>query len=248
MSAAKKIAIMQPYFLPYIGYFQLISAVDSFVIYDQIKYTKKGWINRNRLLQNGEATTFSLPLAKASDYLDINERQISESFEPAKFVAKIRGAYAGAPQRDAVMELVGEMCAFPDRNLFNFIQHSLKLCCDYLAIKTPLVVSSDVETNSRLNGQERVIGLCKDMNADRYVNPIGGTQLYQSEAFKEHGIRLNFLQPELVPYDQGSAEFVPGLSILDVMMHNEVGVIQDHLLTRFELLDGSSEVGATPQE
>ena len=76
-----KLAIMQPYFFPYIGYFQLIKSVDEFVIYDNIQYTKKGWINRNRILVNGTDYLISLPLKKDSDYLNVVDRQLAESWE-----------------------------------------------------------------------------------------------------------------------------------------------------------------------
>ena len=92
-----KLAIMQPYFLPYIGYFQLIAAVDQFIVYDNIKYTKKGWINRNRLLQNGTDTVFSIPLSKDSDALDIRERQIAADFRRDKLLKQIAEAYRKAP-------------------------------------------------------------------------------------------------------------------------------------------------------
>ncbi|AVC45854.1 wbqC-like family protein (plasmid) [Rhizobium leguminosarum bv. viciae] len=88
-----KLAIMQPYFFPYIGYFQLIHAVDKFVVYDNIKYTKKGWINRNRILRNGEDYTFSLPIKAASDSLDICDRTLSTEFDRNKLVNQIQGAY-----------------------------------------------------------------------------------------------------------------------------------------------------------
>ena len=87
-----KLALMQPYFLPYVGYWQLLAAVDEFIVYDNIKYTKKGWINRNRMLRNGEDVMFSLPLQGASDSLDIVERELSDSFDREKLLSQFSGA------------------------------------------------------------------------------------------------------------------------------------------------------------
>ena len=227
---------MQPYFLPYIGYFQLISAVDQFVVYDQIQYTKKGWVNRNRYLRDGKSVTFSIPLTKASDYLDIRARDISPIFDPAKMLAQIKGAYMRAPERDAVLDMLEPILTHKDPNLFGFILNSLQECCKFLGIDTPLVISSTVETDPTLTGQDRVIGLCKDVGTASYINAIGGTNLYSAQAFEAESMELRFLRPELVPYDQGSQSFEPGLSILDVMMFNDTDTIQGSLLPRYSLI------------
>ena len=139
-----KVGIMQPYFLPYIGYFQLIASVDKFVIYDNIKYTKKGWINRNRMLQNGADKIFSVSLAKASDQLDIVEREISSDFSRQKLLSQIRGCYLKSPYFEEVWPLIESIVLFPDDNLFRYIQNSIMLVCDYLDIDTEVIVSSSV--------------------------------------------------------------------------------------------------------
>src|SRR5215471_18736437 len=118
-----KLAIMQPYFFPYIGYFQLVSAVDLFIVYDNIKYTKKGWINRNRLLNNGQAAAFSLPLKAASDFMDVRDRELAESFEPNKLLNQIAGAYRRAPYFPQTIPLVDKVVHHEDRNLFRFLLH-----------------------------------------------------------------------------------------------------------------------------
>src|SRR5258705_11030314 len=92
-----RLAVMQPYFFPYIGYFQLIAAVDLFIVYDNIKYTKKGWINRNRMLRNGKDVMFSVPLKNDSDYLDVCERELAADFNRDKLFNQLKGAYRGAP-------------------------------------------------------------------------------------------------------------------------------------------------------
>ena len=117
-----KLGIMQPYFLPYVGYFQLIAAVDKFVIYDNIKYTKKGWINRNRMLQNGADKVFSISLLKASDSLDIKNRELSPEFNRQKLLNQFKGCYAKAPYFQEVWPLLEEIILFQDKNLFRIYQ------------------------------------------------------------------------------------------------------------------------------
>ena len=117
-----KLAIMQPYFLPYIGYFQLIAGADKFVIYDNIQYTKKGWINRNRMLQNGSDKVFSLPLAKTSDRLDIIGRDLAAVFIRRQLLNQFRGNYNKAPYFSDVWPLIEGLVLAKDNNLFRYIQ------------------------------------------------------------------------------------------------------------------------------
>jgi hypothetical protein len=231
-------AIMQPYFLPYLGYFQLISAVDTFVIYDTIQYTKKGWINRNQMLRNGAAAVFSIPLKKDSDYLHIVDRQLSDAFDPDKLCAQISGAYRKAPQFEGAMPIIENIVLFKAENLFDYIHHAISMCCDYLDIKTSLRVSSQIEGGpSELRNADRVIDICKRTDATGYINPPGGRDLYSSTEFHANGLDLQFLQPRLSPYPQFGAAFVPSLSILDVMMFNARGVISGEMLGGYDLVD-----------
>ena len=215
-----KLAIMQPYFFPYIGYFQLIAAVDAFVVYDNIKYTKKGWINRNRLLRNGEAVMFSIPLQKDSDFLDVRDRHLAAEFDRAKFLNTIRGAYERAPFFPSTMPLIQEVLGYGETNLFRFLHHSIVRTCGHLAIDTKIVTSSDVPIDHGLRGQERVIALCQALGATTYLNPIGGTELYSERDFANKGIELRFLKSRAIEYEQFGLAFVPWLSIIDVMMFN----------------------------
>ena len=112
-----KIGIMQPYFFPYIGYFQLIQSVDIFVVYDNIKYTKKGWINRNRMLLNGKDVMFTLPLKKDSDLLDVRERELATDFNCNKLLNQIKGVYGGAPYFEQTFPLVKSIVRYEDKNL-----------------------------------------------------------------------------------------------------------------------------------
>jgi hypothetical protein len=213
---------MQPYFMPYIGYFQLIAAVDLFIVYDNIKYTKKGWINRNRILRNGADVMVSLPLAAASDSCDVVERQLAPDFKPQKLLAQIAGAYRAAPFFRETMPLIERIMLFEDWNLFRFNLHSIQQVCAHLGVTTPIRVSSDFAIDHALTAQDKVLALCEAARADIYVNPIGGVGLYAREAFQARGIELRFQRSDPFDYRQFGADFVPWLSIIDVMMFNPI--------------------------
>ncbi len=234
-----KIAIMQPYFAPYIGYFQLMNCVDKFVVYDNIQFTKKGWINRNRLLLNGKDEIFTIPLLKDSDYADIKDRKLALDFLEVnkKTLRKIESSYKKAPFYHNVCEELNKCFLYDEeKNLFNFILNSLNIFKNYLKINTEIIISSTVDNeNYNLKGKERVIHLCKELDANHYINPIGGTLLYDKTYFEENGILLNFIQSEYVDYKQFNNEFVPWLSIIDLMMFNSPEEI-NNMLKKYKLI------------
>ncbi len=211
---------MQPYFFPYIGYFQLVRAVDVFVVYDNIKFTKKGWINRNRYLLHGEPAVFTVPVAHASDSLDVRERQVAPSFERERMLHRLGAAYRHAPRRAEAMSILERCVRNPEPNLFLFLESSIRALCDALEIPTPIVVSSSLDVDPALTGQDKVLALCRAVGATSYLNPIGGRELYDAAAFAAHGMSLAFLKARPEPYPQLGAPFVPFLSILDVLMFN----------------------------
>ena len=231
-----KLGIMQPYFLPYIGYFQLIAAVDAFVIYDNIKYTKKGWINRNRLLVNGVDSIFTLPLKSDSDSLDILYRELAVSFDRVKLINQFKNAYSNAPNFTQVFPLLERIVWHEDSNLFRYIHHSILLVCEYLNIKTKIFVSSNVPIDHNLKGQNKVLALCKALGAHTYINAIGGMELYSHDDFQAQGIDLDFIKPQLVEYKQFESAFVPWLSIVDVLMFNAPSRIFSEQLFSYELI------------
>ena len=188
----KKLGIMQPYFLPYIGYFQLIDAVDEFVIYDNIQYTKKGWINRNRILQNGTDTYITLPLKKASDFLDVRERFLADNFDRNKLFRQIQTAYRKAPYYEQTIDLIRQIIFCETENLFEYIYHSVLLVCKYLNIETPILVSSTLNYDNMLKGQDKVQAICMERNAEMYVNAIGGIKLDKESSFLRRGVELSF--------------------------------------------------------
>jgi hypothetical protein len=214
------LAIMQPYFLPYIGYWQLMAAVDRFVVYDNIQYAKKGWINRNRFLRNGADAFFTVPLKKASDYLDVAERVVADDFDPNALLNPLAAAYRKAPHFSAVFPLVESIVAAAPRNLFEYLHHSITATAAYLEIRTPIVVSSSVAIDHGLKSEHKVLAICEALGATRYVNAIGGRELYSAPAFAGRGIDLKFIQSHPITYRQYDDAFVPGLSIVDVLMFN----------------------------
>jgi hypothetical protein len=227
---------MQPYFLPYVGYFQLISACDVFVVYDNIEYTKGGWINRNRLLRNGGPALFSLPLKKASDFLDIRDRELSADFDRVKLLRQIQGAYARAPQFTDVFPLVERIVGYNQQNLFDYIRNSIACVCSYLNIPTKICVSSKIGANHFLKSQDRVIDLCRVLGASTYINAIGGVDLYSREAFRSHGLELKFIRSKPFEYVQWGNSFVSWLSIIDVLMFNQRQVAQRCVAENYELI------------
>jgi WbqC-like protein family len=231
-----RLAIMQPYFFPYIGYFQLIAAVDLFIVYDNIKYTKKGWINRNRMLQNGKDVMFSLPLKSDSDNLDVCERELAADFNRDKLLNQFNGAYRRAPYFTQTFPLVEQIVRYEDKNLFRFLHHSIVRTCEHLGITTEIRISSRIAIDHDLKNQDKVLALCAAVGARTYMNAIGGRELYSKEAFQEKGIDLKFIQSKPFEYAQLGDAFVPWLSIIDVMMFNPLDTIQTCVSTNYELI------------
>lgn len=215
-----KLAIMQPYFFPYLGYFQLISAVDTFVIYDNIQYTKKGFINRNKYLSNGTGKSMTVSIQKDSDYLDIVQREISQEFDKKKLLKQLEVSYQKAPFFQEVWALIQNIILCEQSNLFEYIYHSISALGDFLDIKTDFIVSSTVCIDHSLKSQEKVLAICKAQKAETYINAIGGQSLYDYESFAKENISLQFIQMNEISYPQFSGDFVSHLSIIDVLMFN----------------------------
>ena len=228
-----KLAIMQPYFLPYIGYFQLIKTADTFLIYDDVQFIKGGWINRNYILSNGNKLMFNLILKGASVNKLINE--ISVQTDQNKLLKTIYHSYKKALYFEFTYPLIENILDFKDKNLARFIGNSIIHICNYLKIDTEIIYSSSMEKNNELKAQEKIIHICKLLNADIYINAIGGQDLYDKESFKKACIDLKFIKNNSTPYTQFKNEFIPWLSILDVMMFNSVEEI-NKMLDNYELI------------
>jgi hypothetical protein len=206
------------------------------VLYDNIEYTKKGWINRNRILQHGKEAMLSLPLKSASDYLPIVERQLAEQFDRAKMLRQIEGAYRRAPWFEETWPLVSAIVNYPDNNLFAYLQHSIVALCQHLQLHTRIVVSSSIAIDHSLKGADKVMALCHQLGASDYINSIGGQQLYDKPAFLAQQIRLHFIRARPLQYAQFGAEFIPWLSMLDVLMFNGRQKVMHDMIDAYDLI------------
>lgn len=228
---------MQPYFFPYIGYFQLLNHVDNFVILDDVQFTKKGWINRNRIATpSGEIINFSLPLVSGSQQLKINQRLISETFNSQTFKETLRHCYSKASNHPEFVELIEATLSFKGNNLASNLTNSLMMTANYLDIHTNFLCASELGVSTEFKGQERIIEICKTLNVDKYINLIGGMPLYQNEVFAEHSIELLFLQSRLSKYPQLTRDFIPGLSIIDLINNLDRKNCKDLISVDFDLV------------
>lgn len=232
---------MQPYFLPYIGYWQLMNAVDKYVIYDDVNYINRGWISRNRILVNGKPKYFNVPIIDASQNKKINEIQIiQDSKSILKRLRMIECAYRKAPYYFTVFPVVEKILACTYSNLVCYLINSFYVICDYLGVETEFVFSSSLNKNCELKGQEKILNICGFLNATEYYNAIGGQHLYSYDVFKSRGIKLKFLQSDNIIYKQFNNEFQANLSILDVMMFNSKESIKEFLYC-YQIKEDSSE-------
>ncbi|MEQ9187356.1 MAG: WbqC family protein [Cryomorphaceae bacterium] len=238
-----KLAIMQPYFLPYIGYFQLMREVDRFVIYDDVNYINRGWINRNRILVQGKEHKFTLPLQNASQNCKIKDIQLDDNPKwKEKLLKTIELSYKKAPNFSSVMQLVDAVFKCEALNLSDFVCHSLIQVHDHLGLKTDIVRTSRKYNNDHLAAQDRIIDICRQEGADAYINPINGAALYRFEDFDKVGISLSFLRTSEIRYEQHKVDgFVPFLSILDHLMFNSLEDVK-HQLGSFAILSNAEEI------
>ncbi|GAB3721785.1 WbqC family protein [Spirosoma lituiforme] len=231
------LAIMQPYFMPYIGYMQLMGAVDTFILYDDVSFINRGWINRNRLLINGQEHLFTIPLKDASQNKRINEVHLADDPKwRSKLLKTIEQGYRKAPCYQQVMPLTEKIVNYTTDSITDLVYFSLVELNKYLGLTTRLVASSSIYSNAELKGQERILAICRQENATRYINPIGGIDLYDKVTFEETGIQLRFIKSKVVTYSQFSHnDFIPWLSILDVLMFNDSASVRV-LLGEYELV------------
>lgn len=214
-----------------------MNAVDEFVIYDNIEFSKKGWINRNRILVNGKDEYITLQLKKASDYLFVNDRYLADIWDIGKYkmLNRIKESYKKAIYFNEIFPLLENCLLFENKNLFEFILNTVNVVNSYLEITTPIVKVSKLTINNEFKAENKVIEICKARNADNYINPIGGTKLYSKEVFLKNNIELFFLKSNDIKYKQFNNEFVLWLSIIDVMMFNSKEEIKE-MLNQYELI------------
>lgn len=222
-----KLAIMQPYFFPYIGYWQLINVVDTFVIYDDVNYIKKGYINRNSILSGNDSQRITLEVIGASPNKLINEIQVGNNVK--KLLKTLSQTYSKAPEYDRVFPLIEDILKSREKNLAKFVGGSIVKISNHLKINTKIIFSSDIEKNSNLKAQDKIIDICKELKSLNYINTIGGVNLYDEDRFKKEGIGLNFLEAKIINYQQFKDEFISHLSIIDVLMFNDIDAVRNML-------------------
>lgn len=226
-----KLAIMQPYLFPYLGYFQLISAVDAFVVYDDVNYINRGWINRNYILANNDSQLITLPLKGASQNKLINQVEVGAQHKISK---SLRQNYGKAPHFNAVYPVIEDILTQKEKNLSRFLDYQLHRISECLGLSPKWHTSSRLEKDNELRGQEKVLAICESIGASHYINLCGGKALYEQKAFAARGLKISFIQPRSVSYRQFGTGFVPSLSIIDVLMFNGIDGARN-LLDEYDL-------------
>jgi WbqC-like protein family len=227
---------MQPYIFPYIGYFQLIKAVDKFILYDDVNFINRGWINRNRILVNGKDSMFTVPLKDASQNKLINQIDVNwDNNWKSKFLKTIEQSYKKAPFYVEILPIIEESIEVKEGEFSKIIEQNIRLICKYLDIETEIVSSSSIYQNINKKAQERILDICLQEKANHYINPIGGLELYDKEVFSQENMQMNFIKSLPVEYKQFKNDFVPWLSIIDVLMFNSKEEI-NKFLDNYELI------------
>lgn len=212
-----KLAIMQPYLFPHIGYFQLIQAADLFLIYDDVAYIKRGFVNRNSVLAPNGVIRFTVSVPGASQNKLFSVLEFSS--DVAKVLKTIEHSYSTAPYFENVFPIIRETLEFEDRLIASVCQKGFEGIFSYLGIEKKFKKTSDLEYDRSGTARDRLIALCHEFGADCYLNAPGGRKLYSKPDFAEKGIDLKFVDSLPVAYSQGAEEFVPNLSIIDVLMN-----------------------------
>ena len=223
----KVVSIMQPYFLPYVGYWQLINLSDEFVILDDVNYRNRSWIARNKILENNQSKLINLQLVKASQNKKINEILIFGKKE--KCFNIISNSYKKAPYYNSVISMLEKIIMNSELNLSNYLTYSIRLINEFLDLKATVTLSSNLKNSNNLSGEERIINICKSMNAGEYINVLSGSNLYDKSKFLDNSIRLKFLNTDIKPYNQNVKNFIPNLSIVDLLMFLPKDLIKIHL-------------------
>ena len=221
------VGIMQPYLFPYIGYFQLMNAVDRWIVFDEIQFIDKGWINRNRILHpdvGKEWQYITVPLANRGQFDKICDISIKSDIDwRSQILGKLTHYNKIAPFYEETMTFVRDCFDTDETNISQFVTEVLKKTADYMCIDTKIDVQSDLQLS--IGGIEHpgqwALKISEALDASKYINPLGGLGIFRPDEFTASGIELSFLRTDLTPYPQKRNGFVPGLSIIDVMMFNE---------------------------
>lgn len=230
-----KIGIMQPYIFPYIGYFQLINAVDKYVIYDDVNYIKNGWVAHNCIIVNNTKHMFSIQMHQASVNKLFNQVEIKDNFK--KLIKTLQMNYKHALHKQDTLALLEDICSYRNKHIHMFVMNSIIKIFQYLGIEKEIILSSNVKKDISLKGEMKVIEICKNLNGTEYYNAIGGRELYSKETFRANNLNLLFIESNIEPYNQNlkNNEFIPNLSIIDVLMNNSKEKIKE-LLNQYRVV------------
>ena len=223
-----KVAIMQPYLFPYIGYFQLIMSSDIFVIYDDVNYIKKGFINRNSILLDGTPYRFTISVPSASQNKQINELQYSQ--EVGKLLKTIESAYIKAPFFKQVFPIIEDVLNYQSRGIAELCNLSYQKIFEYLGLEKKIILSSILDYDRTQSASNKLLVVTKKLNGQVYINSPGGRALYDNTMFIPYGIDLKFIEPIIKPYPQlNTNDFISHLSIIDILMNNDRIIVVDHI-------------------
>jgi len=232
MTHPQVIAVMQPYFFPYIGYYQMAFSVDEFVFFDDVNFFKKGYINRNRILLHGRSHQFTIPISQASQNRKICELQYAAQW--GQFLRLIKVAYCHAPFFQDAYSLIESTVINEEENVAIKNASSIMNVFHYLGITRRWSRAQALDLGKALKGESRVLEICARKNATTYRNSFGGKSLYSHDSFRSRGIELTFIHPSELSYEQRTGSFTPNLSIIDVLMFCSVEQTK-HLLGQYIL-------------
>lgn len=231
---------MQPYFMPYLGYFSLIKHTDRFILFDTVQFIRHGWIERNRILKPNEGWQYiKVPLKKHARETVIKDIEICNDQKwKEKIAAQIQHYKRTAPFYNNVINLLNDCFACEYNDITRLNEKVCNVVCDYLNIFTPIHIFSTMgfKIEAALKPDEWALNICKAVGGvTEYWNPPGGMSFFDRDKYEKNNIKLKFHQMKLNAYDQGRPSFEPGLSIIDVMMFNGPEEISQ-MLDNYELL------------
>ena len=221
-----RIGIMQPYFFPYLGYYSLIRNSDRFILLDSVQYIRHGWINRNRILKPDEGWQYIIvPLKKKGFGTLIGDMEIDNGSDWAgRMIRQLHHYKNKAPYYKNTLSLVESCLEAETRSIVELNKNILKQTCDYLGMQANLEVFSKMHLQIAPIEKpgEWALEISKALQAGEYYNPIGGKEIFEPDRFRKNGIRLKLVKNDLQPYNQKRAGFEPGMSIIDVLMFNDI--------------------------
>lgn len=226
-------AVMQPYLFPYLGYYQLVNAVDKFVFYDDVTFIKGGYINRNNILSNGKSQRFTIPVPGMSSNKLINTLEFDPNVK--KILKSIEQNYKKAPYFYDIFPVVESILNNEDRNVANMGAKSICAVFDYLGIEKDIYFTSELEYEREQSAADRLISISKLLRCSEYINSPGGIELYKKQYFEKSGVNLSFIKMDEISYFQGGDTFVPYLSMIDILMWNNKAEVVE-LLSKYKLV------------